>query len=63
MWPSHYCQFGTFITKMSDKDRDTLQITDPKVIQGRIDAGPREKDLQATAEEKWPSVSLEKGRA
>ena len=33
MWPSHYCQFGTFATKMSNKDRDTLQIMDPKVIQ------------------------------
>ena len=31
---------------------DTLQIADPKVIQDKIDAVPREKTLQATAEEK-----------
>ena len=52
MWLSHYRQFGTFVTKMSDTDRDTLQIADPKVIQGKIDTVPREKALQATTEEK-----------
>ena len=51
LWPSHYNQFGTFITKMSDKDRDT-QIADPKVIQAKINAVPWEKALQATAKEK-----------
>ena len=52
MWPSHYKQFGIFVTKMSDKDRETLQIVDPKVIQGKIDTVPQEKALQATADEK-----------
>ena len=32
MWPSHYQQFGSFITKMSDSDRDVLQITHPKIV-------------------------------
>ena len=36
---------------MSDKDRDVLQIADPKIIQGKIDAVPREKALQAIAED------------
>ena len=52
MWLSHHCQFGTFITKMSDKDRDMVQIAYPKVIQGKIDAVPWEKALQAAADEK-----------
>ena len=37
---------------MSDKDRDVLQIEDPKVIQGKTDTVPRVKVLQATAEMK-----------
>ena len=52
IWPAHYRQFGTFVTKMSDEDRDVLLITDSKIIQARIDANPREKALQAGAEEK-----------
>ena len=36
---------------MSDKDLDTLQIVDPRVIQGKVDAVAREKVLQATADE------------
>ena len=52
MWLSHYSQFGNFVTKRRDKDQNTLQIVDPKVIQGKIDAVPWEKDLQATAEKK-----------
>ena len=37
---------------MSDEDRETLQIADPKVVQSKIDSQPMEKTLQATAEEK-----------
>ena len=37
---------------MSDEDRDVLLIADSKIIQSRIDAHPREKALQASAEEK-----------
>ena len=33
LWPVHYKQFGQYVTKMSDKDRDTLQIAGPKIIQ------------------------------
>ena len=43
-------QYGSYITKMSDGDRETLQITDPKEVQGKIDAQPHEKALQASAE-------------
>ena len=32
LWLSHYQQFGSFVTKMSDSYRDTLQIRDPKLI-------------------------------
>ena len=53
MWPSHFHQFGTYVTKMSDKDREVLQISDPKIIQGKIDAVPVEMALQATAGEKF----------
>ena len=52
MWPFHYQQFGSFVTKMSDTDRDALQIVDPKIVQAKIDSHPREKVLQAPAEEK-----------
>ena len=51
-WLSHFQQFGSFVTKMSDQDRDVLLIADPKVMQARVDAQPREKALQASAEEK-----------
>ena len=37
---------------MSDGDRETLQIADSKVVEGKIDARPREKALKASAEEK-----------
>ena len=37
---------------MSDRDRETLQIADSKVVQGKIDAQPWAKALQASAEEK-----------
>ena len=37
---------------MSDLDSDTLQIADPQIVQAKIDSQPREKVLQATAEEK-----------
>ena len=49
IWPSHFQQFGSF---MSDEDRDVLLIADPKVVQSRIDAQPREKALHASAGEK-----------
>ena len=32
IWPAHYQKFGFFMMKMSDHDRDTLQIRDPKLI-------------------------------
>ena len=51
MWLSNYCLFGTFVTKMSNKYRDILQITDPNVIHAKFDAVPQERALQATAEE------------
>ena len=36
---------------MSDDDRETPQIADPKVVQGKIDSQPWEKILQASTEE------------
>ena len=33
LWPSHFQQFGSYITKVSDEDRDILLIVDPKVVQ------------------------------
>ena len=33
-------------------DRDTVQIAAPKIVQAKIDSQPREKALQAAAEEK-----------
>ena len=51
LWP-HYCQYGTFVSKMSDGDRAVLQIGNPKIIQGKIGKLTQEKALQATAEEK-----------
>ena len=51
LWPAHYRQFGQYVTKMSDKDWDMLQIAGPKIIQGKIDAITKEKELQATADE------------
>ena len=41
-----------FVTKMSDADREVLQIEDPKLIQGQIDKLHRKKALQAMAKEK-----------
>ena len=38
--------------KMSDVDRDVLEIANPKVVQAKIDSQPRDKALQATAKEK-----------
>ena len=52
MWPTHFKQYGSYVTKMSDGDRETLQIADSKVVQAKIDGQPREKALQASAEEK-----------
>ena len=52
VWPTHYQQFGSYVTKMSFEDRETLQIVDSKVVQGKIDSQPREKALQAAAKEK-----------
>ena len=48
MWPAHFQQF----TKMSDADRDVVQIADPQIVQAKIDSQPREKAFQAAAEEK-----------
>ena len=50
VWPSHFQQYGSYVTKMSDGDRETLQIADSKVAQGKIDAQQWEKALQASAE-------------
>ena len=52
MWLFHYQQVGSFVMKMSNADRDALQITDPKIVQAEINSQPREKALQATAKEK-----------
>ena len=41
LWPSHFQQFRSFVTKMSDEDRDVLLIADSKVVQARLDAQPR----------------------
>ena len=38
VWPSHFEQFGSYITKMSDEDREMLQIADPKVGHSKIDS-------------------------
>ena len=45
LWPSHVQQFGSYITKMSDEDREALQIADSKIVQAKIDSHPREKAL------------------
>ena len=64
MWPSHFRQFGTYITKMRDKNREVLQIADPKIIQGKINAVPWEKALRATDDEKVAfAASSASGRA
>ena len=52
LWPAHYRRFSSFVTKLSEHDRDTLQIRDPKIMQSMINRVPREKAFQATAEEK-----------
>ena len=43
---------GSYITKIGDTDWDILQIADPKVIQGKIDAIAWEKAPQVTTDEK-----------
>ena len=40
MWPSHFRQFSSIVTKMSDMDWDVLKVRDPKVIQSMIDKLP-----------------------
>ena len=52
LWSSQFQQFESFVTKISDEDRDILLIMDPKIIQARIHVHPKKKALQATAEEK-----------
>ena len=52
LWPSHFQQFTSYITKMSYKDMDALLIADSKVVQAKIDSQTLEKALQAVAEEK-----------
>ena len=52
VWPSHFQQYWSYVTKMSDGDWETLQTGDSKVVQGKIDAQPWEKALQDSAEEK-----------
>ena len=56
--PSHFQQYGSYVTKMSDGDRETLQIVDSKVVQGKIDAQQWEKALQASIEEIQEKVSF-----
>ena len=58
LWPAHYKQFGKYVMKMSGKDRDTLQISGPKITWGKIDAVAKEKALQATGDEKVPLGQL-----
>ena len=38
VWASHFQQFWSYITKMSDEEKETLQIVDSKVVQGKIDS-------------------------
>ena len=52
LWPPHYRQYSTFVTKMSDAESEVLQIRDPKLKQGKTSKVPWEKALQVTAEEK-----------
>ena len=35
VWPSNYKQFGSYATKMSDTDRETLQIADLRSLKAR----------------------------
>ena len=49
VWPTHFQQFRSYVTKMSDEDMETLQIADPKVVQGKINSQPWEKALQVAA--------------
>ena len=51
MWPSHFQQYRSYVTKMSDGDRETLQIADSNMVQAKIDGQPWEKALQASAED------------
>ena len=37
LWPSHYCHFSSFVMKLSEHDRDTFQIRDPKIMQSMVD--------------------------
>ena len=46
---------------MSDRDREVLQIADPKTIQDKIDAVPREKLLQATSEVSHGQLTIRNG--
>ena len=52
LWPSHYCHFSTFITKLREHDRDTVQIRKPKIMQNMVDRVSRERALQAMAEKR-----------
>ena len=52
MWPAHYEQFGSFLTTMSEGDREVLHITDVKAIQQKINSAPREKAKHSAAEDK-----------
>ena len=52
MWPTHYEQFGSFQTTMSERDREVLHITDVKAIQHKINSAPKEKAQNSAAEDK-----------
>ena len=51
VWSSHFQQYGSYVTKRSDGDQETPQIVDSKVVQGKINAQPREKALKASTKE------------
>ena len=46
---------------MSDRDRETLQTADPKVIQGKIDSQTWEKVLQASAKVTFGQLGIRQG--
>ena len=35
-WPYDFQQFGSYVTKMSDVDKDMLQIADLKVVYSKL---------------------------
>ena len=61
VWPAHFQQNRSYVTKMSDWDRETLQIVDSKVVQGKIDAQPRRRPSKPLLS-RSPSANLASAR-